>query len=208
MKEDDVVTAAALILQESTDSEKCRGAEQLCRAFRQKAMRMVESHCVCKVTKCFAHNSQHNICTEVSIIWPANGRMSVFSSSSVKTLLNFWFFSTNLSPQGNIQISGQNHVFPLLLSKHSLASWRRRRKVDTETKIGIKNKFSFRYNYLHLYETKRPFDYQTLHVVSVAGPVSCSLLGHYIVVVLLVCDCYRHTYCHLIRGHPYLCDRT
>lgn len=29
MKEDNVVTAAALIIQESTESEKCRGEEQL-----------------------------------------------------------------------------------------------------------------------------------------------------------------------------------
>lgn len=42
-----------------------------------------------------------------------------------------------------------------------------------------------------------------------ADPVSCSILGHNIVIIMsLVCDCYRHIYCRLIRRHSYLFDRT
>lgn len=52
-------------------------------------------------------------------------------------------------------------------------------KVEMGTKFGIKNRFP-------VTVATHVFFYQTLHIVSVADPVSCSILGHYIVIIMLV----------------------
>lgn len=153
MKEDGVVTAAALIIQESTETEKCKGEEQL--LWVQTPTRTL-SRCVFG-QKATSEQSRKVYCEVISL--------------QSLSLCSFLGCLTTESQCSQLDKDGRGwHVGHI---QHHLASI-----------------------------------YQTLHVMSVADPVSCSIqVITLLLLCWLVCDCYRHIYCHLIRGHSYLCDR-
>lgn len=129
MKEDNVVTAAALIMQESTESEKCWGEEQL--------------HWVQTPTRTLSRCVQTE--SKANFRLMSFAQRPVFSSASDCTHQKLCFFL--------IIACARFHVQSLL----SLASWRKMGKVEMGTKFGIKNTLSFHYNYPCFCVRKRSF---------------------------------------------------